>query len=91
VNFLFLEDLKKEMLNNFTQIENLARNHKISEEKVKSFIEEFIKKLQNEDEEGKDFKDAKRHFANWMKKEVENPKKKENPNPLTNRLKYERD
>ena len=53
-------------------METVCMNEHLTPETFTSLIEEFFKTLQNRGELRKSVKDAKHHFASWLKIELKN-------------------
>ena len=71
-----LNKLEEILINETTWQESICRDNKLSLSAVKDWIKKFILKLQSDGEDGKSLKDAKKHFNNWLKIELNKVPKK---------------
>ena len=62
-----LSECKKIVESDQIWVEAFCMNNRITIPQFKTFLTDFFKKLQDEGETRKTPKDAKRHFANWVK------------------------
>lgn len=70
------EQLKFELFNSSVWLSDICRNNSIQLQKVKMYLTDFCKKLQDEKDYFKPFADAQKHFVRWMKIQIESENKK---------------
>lgn len=74
----FLPELLVKSLESFTQdrsyLEILCMNNKVSIEEIQDYIKKFYVEIAGRGEIYKDTKDAKHHFANWLRLELKKQK-----------------
>ena len=71
-----LNKLEEILISETSWQESICRDNKLSLSAVKDWIKKFILKLQSDGEDGKSLKDAKKHFNNWLKIELNKVPKK---------------
>ena len=65
-----LTNLREIMLSQQSWINTLSMNNHIDESETIAYIEDFIRKLQNEGVHKKNVSDAQKHFARWLRIEL---------------------
>jgi len=82
------EKLKFDLFNSPSWLEDISRNNNIQIQKVKMYLNDFCKKLEDEQDYFKELKEQKKHFVNWMKIQINKPTSKFAPAETPKRLDY---
>lgn len=82
------EKLKFDLFNSPSWLEDISRNNNIQIQKVKMYLTDFCKKLEDEQDYFKELKEQKKHFVNWMKIQINKPTSKFAPAETPKRLDY---
>ena len=73
--FSDLDDLRMELLNSHSWIDNVAMNSSLTVDQTRVRILDFIKHLKAGNETGKSFSNYQTYFRNWVLKKKEEPQK----------------
>lgn len=76
LNFFLIDDLEKELIRSVSWKESVGMQHSISLDEVDRWIKEFSLHLKASGEVKKSLKDAKKHFASWIRIRIEDEVKK---------------
>lgn len=66
----FLSELKKELKNSYTHINNLRKLYKLSEKEINERMEDFWLLNSETFDQEKTVNDARKHFGNWLKIQI---------------------